>query len=170
MSGYDQYQAWTEVIRHRLPITVGDTFQIVSDRSRSPGRGRAGMADPRGPRRQGAVLGGDMSFGSISDPAHRDMAIAYNLVGSTIGTGEGGIPLYRMKLLPSGENANSQSHQFASGRFGVTPGYLRQCRVIQIKIAQGAKPGMGGLLPGRKVVPIIAEVRHVDVGTELQSL
>ena len=92
MSGYDQYRAWAEVIRHRLPITVGDTFQIV--RSADPsGRGRAGMEDPDGPRRQGRVLGGDMSFGSISDPAHRDMAIAYNLVGSTIGTGEGGIPL-----------------------------------------------------------------------------
>ena len=170
MNGFDQYQAWTEVIRYRLPITVGDTLQIVSDRQPIP-------LDEVEPEwkilmdldGKGRVLGGDMSFGSISDPAHRDMAIAYNLVGSTIGTGEGGIPLYRMKLLPSGENANSQSHQFASGRFGVTPGYLRQCRVIQIKIAQGAKPGMGGLLPGRKVVPIIAEVRHVDVGTELQS-
>jgi glutamate synthase domain-containing protein 2/glutamate synthase domain-containing protein 1/glutamate synthase domain-containing protein 3 len=169
-TGFDQYRAWAEAIGNRLPITVADTFHIVSDRQAIP----LEEVDPEWKILMdldgyGHILGGDMSFGSISDVAHRDMAIAYNLVGSTIGTGEGGIPAYRLKPLSSGEDPNPQSHQFASGRFGVTPTYLRKCRVINIKIAQGAKPGMGGLLPGRKVVPIIAEVRHVDVGTELQS-
>jgi glutamate synthase domain-containing protein 2/glutamate synthase domain-containing protein 1/glutamate synthase domain-containing protein 3 len=170
LSGYEEYRKWAEAIGNRLPITVADTFRIASDRPPIPleevePEWRI-LMDLDG---QGRVLGGDMSFGSISDVAHRDMAIAFNLVGSTIGTGEGGIPAYRLKPLPTGEEPNPQSHQFASGRFGVTPAYLRKCRVINIKIAQGAKPGMGGLLPGRKVVPIIAEVRHVDVGTELQS-
>ena len=170
MSWYNHYRAWAEAIGARLPITVADTLRIVSDRPPIPLEEVEPewqlLNDLEG---EGRVLGGDMSFGSISDVAHRDMAIAYNLVGSTIGTGEGGIPTYRFTPLPSGEDANDQSHQFASGRFGVTPTYLRKCRVINIKIAQGAKPGMGGLLPGRKVVPIIAAVRHVAVGTELQS-
>jgi glutamate synthase domain-containing protein 2/glutamate synthase domain-containing protein 3 len=170
IEGYGRYRAWADLIGTRLPITAADTFCVVSDRPPIPLEEVEPewqiLNDLAGEAR---VLGGDMSFGSISDPAHRDMAIAFNLVGSTIGTGEGGIPAYRFSPLPSGEDANNQSHQFASGRFGVTPTYLRKCRVINIKVAQGAKPGMGGLLPGRKVVPIIAEVRHVDVGTELQS-
>ncbi len=170
ISGYETYRAWVDSSPTVSPSPSAIRSRSSRIGSRSPWKtwnrnGRSSWTSTG----KGRVLGGDMSFGSISDPAHRDMSIAYNLVGSTIGTGEGGIPTYRLKPLPSGEDPNPQSHQFASGRFGVTPAYLRKCRVIKIKVAQGAKPGMGGLLPGRKVVPIIAEVRHVDVGTELQS-
>ena len=112
---------------------------------------------------------GAMSYGSISKEAHECMAIAMNRLGGKSNTGEGGEDLERFKVLANGDTKNSAIKQVASGRFGVTSNYLVNSREIQIKMAQGAKPGEGGQLPGRKVYPEIAKVRHSTPGVDLIS-
>ena len=102
---------------------------------------------------------GAMSYGSISKEAHESLAIAMNRIGGKSNTGEGGEDIARYTPDPNGDSRNSAIKQVASGRFGVTSEYLTQAREIQIKMAQGAKPGEGGELPGRKVYPWIAKVR-----------
>ena len=94
---------------------------------------------------------GAMSFGSISREAHTTLAIAMNRIGGKSNTGEGGEEAERFKPLPNGDSMRSAIKQVASGRFGVTTEYLVNADVLQIKMAQGAKPGEGGQLPGRKV-------------------
>ncbi|TYP97320.1 glutamate synthase (NADH) large subunit [Tenacibaculum adriaticum] len=103
---------------------------------------------------------GAMSYGSISKEAHENLAIAMNRIGGKSNSGEGGEDLNRFKKLPNGDSKNSAIKQVASGRFGVTSNYLTNAKEIQIKMAQGAKPGEGGQLPGEKVLPWIAEVRN----------
>ncbi|MBN1268520.1 MAG: glutamate synthase large subunit [Kiritimatiellae bacterium] len=103
---------------------------------------------------------GAMSFGSISQEAHEALAIAMNRVGGMSNSGEGGEDPERYVHLPSGDSRSSAIKQVASGRFGVTAEYLVNARDLQIKIAQGAKPGEGGQLPGDKVYPWIAKTRH----------
>ena len=103
---------------------------------------------------------GAMSFGSISREAHTTLAIAMNRIGGKSNTGEGGEEPERFKKLKNGDSLKSAIKQVASGRFGVTTEYLVNAKDIQIKIAQGAKPGEGGQLPGHKVDEKIAEVRH----------
>jgi glutamate synthase domain-containing protein 2/glutamate synthase domain-containing protein 1/glutamate synthase domain-containing protein 3 len=103
---------------------------------------------------------GAMSFGSISKEAHEALAIAMNRLGGMSNSGEGGEDPARYLPLASGDSLCSAIKQVASGRFGVTAEYLANAREIQIKIAQGAKPGEGGQLPGHKVDEIIARVRH----------
>ncbi|WP_428023805.1 glutamate synthase large subunit [Arcobacter sp.] len=105
-----------------------------------------------------------MSLGSISPEAHEAMAIAMNTIGGMSNSGEGGEDQKRF-----GTIKNSKIKQVASGRFGVTPGYLRSAEEIQIKVAQGAKPGEGGQLPGHKVTPLIASLRHTVEGVTLIS-
>ncbi|KLU65095.1 ferredoxin-dependent glutamate synthase 1 [Desulfosporosinus acididurans] len=112
---------------------------------------------------------GAMSYGSISKEAHECLAIAMNRLGGKSNTGEGGEDLERFTLLPNGDSKNSAIKQVASGRFGVTSNYLANAKEIQIKMAQGAKPGEGGQLPGRKVYPEIAKVRHSTPGVDLIS-
>lgn len=112
---------------------------------------------------------GAMSFGSISMEAHATIAIAMNRLGGKSNTGEGGEDPIRYKLLPNGDNPNSAIKQIASGRFGVTIEYLSNASELQIKIAQGAKPGEGGQLPGDKVDQWIAAVRHATPGVGLIS-
>jgi glutamate synthase domain-containing protein 2/glutamate synthase domain-containing protein 1/glutamate synthase domain-containing protein 3 len=112
---------------------------------------------------------GAMSYGSISKEAHEALAIAMNRIGGKSNTGEGGEDPARYILEPNGDSKNSAIKQVASGRFGVTSYYLTQAREIQIKMAQGAKPGEGGELPGRKVYPWIAKVRHSTPGVGLIS-
>jgi glutamate synthase (ferredoxin) len=103
---------------------------------------------------------GAMSYGSISAEAHENLAIAMNRIGGKSNSGEGGEHKNRFKKLPNGDSKNSSIKQVASGRFGVTSNYLTNAKEIQIKMAQGAKPGEGGQLPGKKVLPWIAEVRN----------
>jgi glutamate synthase (NADPH/NADH) large chain len=112
---------------------------------------------------------GAMSFGSISREAHTTLAIAMNRIGGKSNTGEGGEESDRFKPLPNGDSMRSAIKQVASGRFGVTAEYLVNSDVMQIKIAQGAKPGEGGQLPGHKVDKIIAKVRHSIPGVGLIS-
>lgn len=112
---------------------------------------------------------GAMSYGSISKEAHEALAIAMNRIGGKSNTGEGGEDPERYKPLPNGDSKNSAIKQVASGRFGVTSLYLVNAKELQIKIAQGAKPGEGGQLPGHKVYPWIAKVRHSTPGVGLIS-
>jgi glutamate synthase (NADPH/NADH) large chain len=112
---------------------------------------------------------GAMSFGSISREAHTTLAIAMNRIGGKSNTGEGGEEADRYKPLPNGDSRRSAIKQVASGRFGVTTEYLVNADVLQIKMAQGAKPGEGGQLPGRKVDKAIAKVRYSTPGVGLIS-
>src|SRR6186713_2066391 len=112
---------------------------------------------------------GAMSYGSISKEAHETLAIAMNRVGGKSNTGEGGEDPDRYVPMENGDSKNSAIKQVASGRFGVTSNYLVNARELQIKMAQGAKPGEGGQLPGTKVYPWIAKTRHTTAGVGLIS-
>ena len=112
---------------------------------------------------------GAMSFGSISAEAHETLAIAMNRLGGKSNTGEGGEDPVRFEPLPNGDSKRSAIKQVASGRFGVTINYLTNADEIQIKISQGAKPGEGGELPGRKVDDNIARIRYSTPGVGLIS-
>ncbi|GIW81553.1 MAG: glutamate synthase, large subunit [Gemmatales bacterium] len=112
---------------------------------------------------------GAMSYGSISQEAHETLAIAMNRIGGKSNTGEGGEDPERYLPLPNGDSKMSAIKQVASGRFGVTSQYLVNSKELQIKMAQGAKPGEGGQLPGSKVYPWIAKVRHSTPGVGLIS-
>lgn len=112
---------------------------------------------------------GAMSFGSISHEAHSTLAIAMNRIGAKSNTGEGGEDEMRYELLPNGDSMRSAIKQVASARFGVTSYYLTNADELQIKMAQGAKPGEGGQLPGHKVDEWIGKVRHATPGVGLIS-
>ncbi|OBG86888.1 glutamate synthase subunit alpha [Mycobacterium sp. E802] len=112
---------------------------------------------------------GAMSYGSISAEAHETLAIAMNRLGGRSNSGEGGESVDRFEPDENGDWRRSAIKQVASGRFGVTSHYLTNCTDIQIKMAQGAKPGEGGQLPGHKVYPWVAEVRHSTPGVGLIS-
>jgi glutamate synthase domain-containing protein 2/glutamate synthase domain-containing protein 1/glutamate synthase domain-containing protein 3 len=112
---------------------------------------------------------GAMSLGSISRNAHETLAIAMNRIGARSNTGEGGEDYHRYKPDPNGDQRNSAIKQVASGRFGVTINYLAHAHDLQIKMAQGSKPGEGGQLPGHKVDEYIGWVRHTMPGVELIS-
>ncbi len=112
---------------------------------------------------------GAMSYGAISNEAHEAIAIAMNRIGAKSNSGEGGEDPDRYVPLPNGDSLSSATKQVASGRFGVTDEYLVNAKELQIKIAQGAKPGEGGQLPGHKVSEAIAKVRHSTPGVTLIS-
>ncbi len=112
---------------------------------------------------------GAMSYGSISKETHEALAVAMNRIGGKSNTGEGGEDPQRFTVWDDGDSANSKIKQVASGRFGVTSHYLANAEEIQIKMAQGAKPGEGGQLPGAKVYPWIARVRYSTPGVGLIS-
>ncbi len=112
---------------------------------------------------------GAMSYGSISQEAHETLAVAMNRLGGKSNTGEGGEDPERFVPLPNGDSKRSAIKQVASGRFGVTSEYLVNADDIQIKMAQGAKPGEGGQLPGHKVYPWVAKTRHSTPGVGLIS-
>ena len=112
---------------------------------------------------------GAMSFGSISKEAHETLAIAMNRIGGRSNTGEGGEDEARFVPDANGDSRRSSIKQVASGRFGVTTNYLVNADELQIKMAQGAKPGEGGQLPGHKVDEVIARVRHSIAGVGLIS-
>ncbi|MEN3748678.1 glutamate synthase large subunit [Sphingomonas sp. HF-S3] len=110
-----------------------------------------------------------MSLGALSPEAHETLAIAMNRIGAKAVSGEGGEDSVRYTPYENGDNANSVIKQIASGRFGVTAEYLNACDEIEIKVAQGAKPGEGGQLPGFKVTEFIAKLRHATPGVTLIS-
>jgi glutamate synthase (NADPH/NADH) large chain len=110
-----------------------------------------------------------MSLGALGPEAHGALNIAMNRIGAKSVSGEGGEDRARYRPLPNGDNPNSAVKQVASGRFGVTAEYLNECREIEIKVSQGAKPGEGGQLPGFKVTELIARLRHATPGVMLIS-
>ncbi len=115
------------------------------------------------------LLSPGISLGALSPEAHETLSIAMNRIGARSDSGEGGEDAARAKPRANGDNANSAIKQIASGRFGVTAEYLNNCREIEIKVAQGAKPGEGGQLPGFKVSGLIAKLRHSTPGVMLIS-
>jgi glutamate synthase (ferredoxin) len=132
---------------HAIPITEVESVETICKRFKT----------------------GAMSYGSISQEAHETMAIAMNRIGGKSNTGEGGESPTRFTPDANGDSRCSAIKQVASGRFGVTSEYLVNAQEIQIKMAQGAKPGEGGQLPGRKVYPWVATVRHSTPGVGLIS-
>jgi glutamate synthase (ferredoxin) len=162
-----------------------DTFKqytlLINDQSKSMNtlRGLMAFKSPRKPIAIDEVepvedivkrfKTGAMSYGSISKEAHETLAIAMNRIGGRSNTGEGGEDPERFKLMANGDSKRSAIKQVASGRFGVTSDYLTNASELQIKMAQGAKPGEGGQLPGKKVYPWIAKVRHSTPGVGLIS-
>ena len=112
---------------------------------------------------------GSMSHGALSKEAHETLAVAMNRIKGASCSGEGGEDSERFKIMSNGDTANSRVKQIASARFGVTVDYLNNCNEIEIKIAQGAKPGEGGQLPGFKVTDEIARLRHSTKGVTLIS-
>ncbi|MEC7372727.1 MAG: glutamate synthase-related protein, partial [Pseudomonadota bacterium] len=110
-----------------------------------------------------------ISLGALSPEAHETLSIAMNRIGAKSDSGEGGEDPSRFRLRENGDNPSSAIKQIASGRFGVTAEYLNNCKEIEIKVAQGAKPGEGGQLPGIKVDSLIARLRHSTPGVTLIS-
>ncbi len=157
--GWEVYERFAKAVNDREPLELRDLLELV----------------PAGPPLPLEVIepvsaivkrfsAGAMSQGALSAEAHETLAIALNMIGARSNSGEGGEALARF-----GTARNSAIKQVASGRFGVTPAYLRSAEELQIKIAQGAKPGEGGQLPGHKVSAEIAELRHTEPGIALIS-
>jgi glutamate synthase (NADPH) large chain len=166
----EQYRAYAKVSNEQTErlLTIRGLFRIKSaeDEGRKPV-----PLDEVEPAKEivKRFATGAMSFGSISREAHTTLAIAMNRIGGKSNTGEGGEEADRFKPLPNGDSMRSAIKQVASGRFGVTTEYLVNSDMMQIKMAQGAKPGEGGQLPGHKVDKIIAKVRHSMPGVGLIS-
>ena len=162
--GRDGYDAYLSQIDGVDPISLRDLLEIT------PG----GPPVPLGEVEPAAEIvkrfnGGSMSFGALSIEAHEAIAIAFNRTGSKSGSGEGGEDPRRFRERRNGDQTGSKMKQVASGRFGVTPEYLAMAEVLEIKMAQGSKPGEGGQLPGHKVTEIIARARRTQPGVPLIS-
>ena len=167
----DKYREFSRLVNETEDkhLTIRSLFRIKHGRG---GRTRSRCRSRRSSRRKEIVKRfstGAMSFGSISREAHTTLAIAMNRIGGKSNTGEGGEEADRFKPLPNGDSMRSAIKQVASGRFGVTAEYLVNSDMMQIKMAQGAKPGEGGQLPGHKVDATIAKVRHSTPGVGLIS-
>lgn len=163
---YQAYKEYTRLINDptQTPATLRRLLKFKKDRAAIP-LGEVESVESICKR----FKTGAMSFGSISKEAHECLAIAMNRIGGKSNTGEGGEDSARFTPDPNGDSRCSAIKQVASGRFGVTSEYLVSAREIQIKMAQGAKPGEGGQLPGRKVYPWVARVRHSTPGVGLIS-
>jgi glutamate synthase (NADPH/NADH) large chain len=169
-NSYERYRAYAKLLNEQPEalVTIRGLFRIktAEDDDRKPVSIEEVEPTKAIVRR---FATGAMSFGSISREAHTTLAIAMNRIGGKSNTGEGGEEADRFKPLPNGDSMRSAIKQVASGRFGVTAEYLVNSDMMQIKMAQGAKPGEGGQLPGHKVDKIIAKVRHSTPGVGLIS-
>lgn len=161
---YKYYQEFTQQVSSRGPARVRDFFDI------------APLGEPIPVEEVEPVESilkrfyvSSMSFGALSPEAHETLAIGINRIGAMMGSGEGGEDPRRFQPYENGDSANSSMKQIASGRFGVTTEYAVNCKELEIKIAQGAKPGEGGQLPGIKVNETIAKVRRTVPGITLIS-
>ena len=161
---YALYKKYAEVVNSGKPIQIRDLLDIETADESIPIRQVQSINEIR---RRFCTPG--MSLGALSPEAHGTLNIAMNRIGAKSVSGEGGEDRARYNLLPNGDNPNSAVKQIASGRFGVTAEYLNQCREIEIKVAQGAKPGEGGQLPGFKVTEMIAKFRNATPGVTLIS-
>ena len=164
-SGEDEdYAAYTEIVHNRPPTSLRDLLDFNTDREAIEVDGVEDLDAITARFQTGA-----MSLGALSMETHEDLARAMNQLGGRSNTGEGGEDPRRYGPQGGRRDANSQVKQIASGRFGVTPAYLAAATEIEIKIAQGSKPGEGGQLPGHKVSSYIAMLRHSTSGVELIS-
>ena len=161
---YETYKRWSDGLRGAKAIQLRDLLDWRSDR---PAVNVDEVESVNEIRKRFLTPG--MSMGALAPEAHGILNIAMNRIGAKSVSGEGGEDEARYKPLPNGDNPNSAVKQVASGRFGVTAEYLNQCREIEIKVAQGAKPGEGGQLPGFKVTELIARLRHATPGVTLIS-
>jgi glutamate synthase (NADPH/NADH) large chain len=161
---YDLYKRWSQGLAAEPPMQPRDLLDLRPDRPAIP----ADEVESVNEIRKRFVTPG-MSLGALSPEAHGALNIAMNRIGAKSVSGEGGEDSARYRPLANGDNPNSAVKQVASGRFGVTAEYLNQCREIEIKVAQGAKPGEGGQLPGFKVTEMIARLRHATPGVMLIS-
>jgi len=161
---YDQYKKYSKGIHDLPPINLRDLLEFKKKKEPI----NIDKVEPLDQiiRRFGS---GSMSHGALSAEAHETLAIGMNRIKGASCSGEGGEDAKRFVKLPNGDSANSRIKQIASARFGVTIDYLNNCNEIEIKIAQGAKPGEGGQLPGFKVTEEIASLRHSTPGVTLIS-
>jgi glutamate synthase (NADPH/NADH) large chain len=166
----DEYREFARQINEQSEklLTMRGLFRIKTRRGRRPPPVPLDEVEPAAEIVKRFATGA-MSFGSISREAHTTLAIAMNRIGGKSNTGEGGEEADRFKPMPNGDSMRSAIKQVASGRFGVTTEYLVNSDMMQIKMAQGAKPGEGGQLPGHKVDANIAKVRHSTPGVGLIS-
>ncbi len=165
-NSYDAYKKYAEGIYNLPPINLRD---LVNFRKKKLGPSiELSEVEPLENilKRFGS---GSMSHGALSKEAHETLAIGMNRIKGASCSGEGGEDEKRFKVMDDGDSANSRVKQIASARFGVTVNYLNNCNEIEIKIAQGAKPGEGGQLPGFKVTDEIARLRHSTPGVTLIS-
>lgn len=161
---YKRFKQYSEAVREQPDLAPRDLLDWREGLKPVPVHEVESVSDIRK-----RFLTPGMSLGALSPEAHGVLNVAMNRIGARSVSGEGGEDPDRYATRPDGDNMNSAVKQIASGRFGVTAEYLNQCREIEIKIAQGAKPGEGGQLPGFKVTEFIARMRHSTVGTTLIS-
>jgi glutamate synthase (NADPH/NADH) large chain len=161
---YRRFKAYSALAHEAKAATPRDLLDLRSDAAAVP----IDQVETVNEIRKRFVTPG-MSLGALSPEAHETLNIAMNRIGARSVSGEGGEDPERYEPRPNGDNPNSAVKQVASGRFGVTAEYLNQCREIEIKVAQGAKPGEGGQLPGFKVTEFIARMRHASPGVPLIS-
>ncbi len=161
---YEIYKKYSKGIHNLSPINLRDLLEFKKEGSSIDINEVEKVEDLT--KRFGS---GSMSHGALSEEAHETLAIGMNRIKGASCSGEGGEDSKRFKKLENGDTANSRVKQVASARFGVTIDYLNNCNEIEIKIAQGAKPGEGGQLPGFKVTKDIARLRHSTPGVTLIS-
>ena len=161
---YSKYLQFARGVRELPPIYLRDLLEFNWAKVPAPIESVESITEIR----KRFVTPG-MSLGALGPEAHETLAIAMNRIGAKAVSGEGGEDAKRFTPYANGDNANSAVKQIASGRFGVTAEYLNACEEIEIKVAQGAKPGEGGQLPGFKVTELIARLRHSTPGVGLIS-
>jgi glutamate synthase (NADPH/NADH) large chain len=161
---YQAYKKYAQMLHGQEPITIRDLLDFKRSAPPVPVEDVESITEIR----KRFVTPG-MSLGALGPEAHETLSVAMNRIGAKADSGEGGEGKERFVPRPNGDNPNSVIKQVASGRFGVTAEYLNACREIEIKIAQGAKPGEGGQLPGFKVTAEIARLRHATEGVTLIS-
>ena len=162
---FQMYRRYAELVRKAPPVALRDLLDFRLD-GRKPIEVEEVESITEIRKR---LIAPGISLGALSPEAHETLSIAMNRIGARSDSGEGGEDPARATPRPNGDNANSAIKQIASGRFGVTAEYLNACKEIEIKVAQGAKPGEGGQLPGFKVTSLIARLRHSTPGVTLIS-
>ena len=162
---YQTYRRYADAVRKMPPVALRDLLDFRMDTATPIS---VDEVESITEIRKYLVAPG-ISLGALGPEAHETLSIAMNRIGARSDSGEGGEDPARAKPRANGDNASSAIKQIASGRFGVTAEYLNNCREIEIKVAQGAKPGEGGQLPGFKVSGIIAKLRHATPGVMLIS-
>ncbi len=162
--GFEEYDHLRKALNDSAPIGIKDLLEFRKVNSPIPIEEVEPVEDIRKRFTTAA-----MSLGSISPETHETIAIAMNRIGGRSNSGEGGEDPRRSRILPNGDSANSAIKQVASGRFGVTAEYLSSAKEIEIKMAQGSKPGEGGQIPGDKVTPLVATLRRAIPGVPLIS-